>query len=82
MTSDTPTPSLPDAFIADDPAPDETMDQYGIGHLVESAVPDETREARREASEKTSDGEAKVDEASEESFPGSDPPTYGGTPTS
>lgn len=82
MSEDTPDQHLPDAFTADDPADDSGTGQFGAGHLVESSVPDQTRNARREASEDTADGETKVDESSEESFPGSDPPTYGGTPTS
>lgn len=82
MTSETPTPQpLPDAFVADDPVQDASEDQFGAGRLVESAVPRQTRDARRDASEDVTDGETRVDEASEESFPGSDPPTYGGAPT-
>lgn len=82
MTSETPSPQpLPDAFAADDPVQDESDDQFGAGRLVESAVPRETRDARRDASEDVTDGATRVDEASEESFPGSDPPTYGGAPT-
>ena len=81
MDNDTHAKDLPEAFEADDPAEHESRGQFGAGHLVESAVPHTTREARRDASEGTDGGEASVDEASEESFPGSDPPTWGSTPT-
>ena len=43
----------------------------GLGRLVESAVPAEVREEHRKG-----EADAEVEEASEESFPGSDPPGY------
>ena len=80
MTTDDHSPNdLPPAFEADDPGDDQATGQFGAGRLVGSAVPDETREARRRASEEaipSAGGSSQVDEASEESFPGSDPPSH------
>ena len=79
MTDDTTHHDLPAAFTAEDPSGDSEPGQFGAGHLVESAVPESTREERRDESASDGDSETKVDEASEESFPGSDPPSFGRT---
>lgn len=80
MTDDTTPRDLPPAFDADEPPSDDKHGQFGAGRLVGSAVPEEVREARRRDSEDTTQsGEqgSRVDEASKESFPGSDPPSHG-----
>ncbi len=81
MTDDTARRDLPEAFIADDPSEDPKKDQkhetFGVGHLVGSVVPEGTQNERRMESD--GDSEARVDEASEDSFPGSDPPAFGRT---
>lgn len=83
MKADDTSPNdLPPAFGAEAPGDDQGPDKFGAGHLIETSVPEETREARRRASEDASssgDGSTEVDEASEESFPGSDPPSHGRT---
>ena len=79
MTDDTTSRDLPEAFAADDPSTDPEPGTFGAGHLVGSAVPESTRDERRDESASDVDSETKVDEASEESFPGSDPPSFGRT---
>lgn len=74
---------LPEAFqaeqvAANDEANGEDEDQFGLGRLVESHVPEEVRQARREASDAV--GRTEVGEASRESFPASDPPAFNATP--
>lgn len=82
MTDDSTTRKLPEAFVADDPGKDQDQDPgiFGAGRLVGSAVPETTQDKRRE--ESSGDSETRVDEASEESFPGSDPPSFGRTKSS
>ena len=77
MTDDSTHRDLPEAFVADDPSKDQEPGQFGAGHLIGSAVPAEIQEERRDDSASDVDSETKVDEASEESFPGSDPPSFG-----
>ena len=79
MTDDTTRRDLPEAFAANEPSADQEPGQFGAGHLVGSAVPESTRNERRDESASDADIETKVDEASEESFPGSDPPSFGHT---
>lgn len=79
MTDDRDETELPEAFRAKTPPDADTEDQFGVGHLVESAVPEATRDARRKANELAD--EQDVEEASEESFPGSDAPSFSGNPT-
>ena len=81
MTDETKRRDLPDAFAADDPSQDLDNEpgRFGAGHLVGSAVPEATQAERRDESASDTESETKVDEASEESFPGSDPPSYGRT---
>ncbi len=77
MTDDTTPRDLPEAFQTDGPSEDPDTTQFGAGHLVGSAVPDSTRDARRDERTGDTNSESRVDEASEESFPGSDPPAFG-----
>ena len=81
MNDDNTPHNLPEAFAEDDPAEQHQPGQFGAGHLVGSAVPDTTRDERRSESASDADTETMVDEASEESFPGSDPPSYNRIPS-
>lgn len=70
---------LPDVFSAPDPAADPGS-PLGAGRLVDSVRDADHASALTGAP--PAEGDAEADEASEESFPGSDAPTYsGGTPT-
>lgn len=79
MTDQRDREDLPEAFQAETPPANDSDQQFGAGHLVESAVPEETRNARRK-SNRLAD-EQDVEEASEESFPGSDAPSFNADPT-
>ncbi|HEV2528555.1 MAG TPA: hypothetical protein VGT61_08920 [Thermomicrobiales bacterium] len=68
MTDETAKQDLPEAFTSPDPAPEDAADRVGAGHVVDG----KPAQARGD----TDDEE--VEEASEESFPGSDPPQYRG----
>jgi hypothetical protein len=74
---------LPEAFQSEEPVEedrpgDEGTERFGLGRLIESAVPEEEREARRAASDAADRSE--VGEASRESFPASDAPAFTAKP--
>ena len=71
MTDEHPTRDLPEAFSSSDPARDQAADRVGAGRVVEgepAIQPDDNEDEQ-------------VDEASEESFPGSDATPFRGVPT-